>query len=215
MLCSLGTGWELPERSTYLSDEQHHWLIHWTAYIETKSPPRSRAVLHPSFALRCPDIPLLKVLLLPRENDKGERCRELTFCFHIIFSFSPLIHSMQIFRLLSKCGCFYSLCWLITVPGVPRMQRPINQQVLIECLLFGRGCCLIVYKEHSVWRRHQIHCAASGFKIHPAYLSFLPTLEGGLPNVLGTASRKGDCHLFFILLRLYSIPEAPSTHQMD
>ena len=144
MLCSLGTGWELPERSTYLSDEQHHWLIHWTAYIETKSPPRSRAVLHPSYALRCPDIPLLKVLLLPRENDKGERCRELTFCFHIIFSFSLLIHSMQIFRLLPKCGCFYSLCWLITVP-VSAKNAETNQSTS-------------AYWMSAVWERMLSYC---------------------------------------------------------
>lgn len=151
----------LPEEEHVLSDRQH--------MPETKAP-RNLEGSAPSFiCFRSLDIPLLKVLLLPRENDKGERCRELTFCFHIIFSFSLLIHNMQIFRLLPKCGCFCTLCWLITVPVGAKNAETINQQVLIECLLLGRECCLTVYKEHSVWKRHQIYCAASGFKIQPAY----------------------------------------------
>ena len=108
-----------------------------------QKPPRSRAVPHPSFALRSLDIPLLKVLLLPRENDKGERCRELTFCFHIIFSFSLLIHNMQIFRLLPKCGCFYTLCWLITVPV--SAKNAINKCLLNVCCL-GENVVLLSTK---------------------------------------------------------------------
>lgn len=101
-----------------------------------QKPPRSRAVLHPSFALRCPDIPLLKVLLLPRENDKGDRCRELTFCFHIIFSFSLPSHNMQIFRLLPICGFLHSLL----ANHCSSECQECRDQSINKCLL--NVCCL-------------------------------------------------------------------------
>ena len=85
---------------------------------------------------------------------------------------------------------------------VPGLQRPINQQVLIECLLLGGGHYLTVCKGHRVWKRRQSYSAASGFKTQPACLCSYNTSRRS-SKCLRVASRRGESHLFFIPPLLY------------
>lgn len=180
--------------------KEEHIFAWWTETHRGKTSPQGQ----------CP------ICLLPlgspmpsliRENDKGGRCRGLTSVSHNFF------HSDSSFTIGRYIG--YRIVGVCTLSagkslfqGEARMQRRINQQMPIKCLLLEVGHCLTVcQKMQGLKEAFKSFMRLLALKRNLSISYSLRAPQGDL-SCPRAASRRGESRHFSFS---HCLPEAPST----